>query len=484
MEAVMNKIKVGLLTFSDGRDYIHKSLLETNKKYQAKIVKALEETGKVEVHAGREIIWNAKTAGTEARRLRAANVDLTIFNYAIWCYPHLSAVASGFAPEPYLLFCNLHPSEPGMVGMLAAAGTMDQLGKRYGRMWGDVENSSVLERVMSYIRAAGAVSRLKGLTFGCFGGRPLGMYTAVSNLDQWQTMFGIDVEDIEQYDIVRCSRDVHTDKIENALGWLQKHVGKIAYDGDGLTPEKLKLQIASYYALRKIIEERRLDFIGIKAHGDLTDYFVTMDIAEAFLNDPYDWDGPHEPIVAATEADMDGALTMQLFKHLSGQPVLFSDVRHYDAEDDVWYFSNSGTHATYFAGASDTPEVNLKHVTFYPEKDYYPAGGASVHHFAAPGRVTLARLARKKGKYWMAIVPAELVAFSREKAMQKGSTVTPQWPIAFARLEVIADRFLSEFPCNHIHGVYGDYVKEMQIVAQVLGIESKVFTEKVDTWSE
>ena len=42
-----------------------------------------------------------------------------------------------------------------------------------------------------------------------------------------------------------------------------------------------------------------------------------MDLAEAFLNDPYDWDGPHEPIVAATESDMDGALTMQLFKDIA-----------------------------------------------------------------------------------------------------------------------------------------------------------------------
>ncbi len=75
------------------------------------------------------------------------------------------------------------------------------------------------------------------------------------------------------------------------------NVGSIAYDGIGLTPEKLKLQIRSYYGLRKIIADRGLDFVGIKAHGDLTDRYITMDIAEAFLNDPYDFDGPKEPIV-------------------------------------------------------------------------------------------------------------------------------------------------------------------------------------------
>jgi L-fucose isomerase len=172
---------------------------------------------------------------------------------------------------------------------------------------------------------------------------------------------------------------------------------------------------------------------------------------------------------------MDGALTMQLFKHLTGSPVLFSDVRHYDHKDDVWFFSNSGTHATYFAGASNDPAENLKHVSFYPEASYYPAGGASVHHFAAPGVVTLARLARKQGKYWLAVVPAKFVEFPREVALAKGSTTTPEWPVAFTRLKVSADEFLSAFPCNHIHGVYGEYVDELIQIGKILDIDVKVF---------
>ena len=471
----MKKIKVGILTFSDGRKYIHEDLLETNQKYQNRLAKALKAQG-IEVTAGSQMVWNSVIAQQEGRRLAAAGVDLTILNYAIWCYPHLSAMATKFATGPYLLFCNIHPSEPGMVGMLAAAGTLDQLGLLNTRIWGDIEDKEVLAKVMTYIRAAAALSHLKGQTYGLFGGRPLGMYTAVSNLDQWNKIFGLDVEHIEQYDIVTESEKVNSKKVDNALAWLEKHVGHIAYIGQGLTPEKLKLQIRSYYAYRKIIEDKNLDFIGTKAHGDLTDHFVTVDIAEAFLNDPYDWDGPHEPIVAATEADMDGALTMQLF-HLftRGEPVLFSDVRHYDAEDDVWYFSNSGTHATYFAGKSKDPAVNLKKVSFFPEASYFPAGGASVHHFAAPGKVTLARLARKDGKYWMAIVPAEIVQFPEDVMVAKGKTITPEWPCAFTKLECSADEFLASFPCNHIHGCYGDWVAELRHIADILGIEARMF---------
>ena len=473
----MKKTRVGILTFSDGRKYIHEDLLATNQRYQDGLARALEATGEVDVVCGEDIVWNNEVANREGKRLAAHGVDLTILNYAIWCYPHLTALATAHAPGPYLLFCNINPSEPGMVGMMAAAGTLDQLGRTHTRVWGAIEDPGVLARVLSFVRAAGAVRRLRGQTFGLFGGRPLGMYTAVANLDQWQSMFGLDVEHVEQEDVVRVARDVEDDKVDNALEWLEKHVGNIAYDGEGLTKEKLKLQIRSYYAYRRIIDERCLDFVGTKAHGDLTDTFVTLDIAEAFLNDPYDWDGPHEPIVAATEADMDGALTMQIFKFITGQPVLFSDVRHYDAEDDVWYFSNSGTHATFFAGRSMNPAENLRNVSFFPEASYYPAGGASVHHFAAPGKVTLARLARKEGRYKLAIVPAEIVQFEQELMEQKGSTVTPEWPIAFTRIECDAEYFLGNFPCNHIHGCYGIWTAELLHVARILGIEAEVFSQ-------
>jgi L-fucose isomerase len=474
----MRKTKVGILTFSDGRKYIHESLVDLNHRYQTNLAMALEASGEVEVVQGREIIWTPHTAQTEGRRLAEAGCDLTICNYAIWCYPHLTALATAFAPGPFLMFCNIHPSEPGMVGMLAASGTLDQLDRKQYRVWGNIEDPQVLARVLSFIRAAGSLAKLKGQTYGLFGGRPLGMYTAVANLDQWQKTFGLDVEHIEQQDVVECSKKVDAAQVDHALKWLENYVGQIKYDGKALTPEKLKLQIRSYYAYRQIIAEKQLDFVGTKAHGDLTDTFVTVDIAEAFLNDPYDWDGPHEPIVAATEADMDAALTMQIFKHITEQPVLFADVRHYDHEDNVWYFSNSGTHATFFAGASSDPAVNLKQVTFYPECSYYPAGGASVHHFAAPGKVTMARLARKDGRYWMAIVPCKFVQFPRDVMLKKGSTVTPEWPIAFARLECGADDFLASFPCNHIHGCYGNWEQELVHVAAILGIETKVYRSR------
>lgn len=466
----MKKFRVGLLTMSDGRQYLHDTQFDMNMAYQNAIKVALENTGLVEVVAGSTPINSVDLAKKEGARLSKEGVEITIFNYAIWCYPHFSAAAANFAPGPYILFCNIHPSECGMVGMLAAAGMFDQIGKTYERIWGNISDKAVLGRVMSAIRAFTAVTRLRGNTYGNFGGRPMGMYTAVANLDQWQRKFGIDVENVEQYKIMRVGNEVPQEKVEKARLWLEKYIGRIAYNDTNFTPKKLELQIRSYYALRRIIDERNLDFIGIKAHGDLTDWYVTMDLAEAFLNDPYDWDGPHDPIVAATESDMDGALTMQLFKYMTNKPVLFADVRHYEKSEDIWFFGNSGTAATYYAGGSENFADNLKRVSLLPESKDYPAGGGSVHHFAASGKITMARLSRKDGEYRLTLVPAEIVQFSDERMAELGGIATPQWPVAFTKLQVSAENFLRTYPCNHIHGVYGDWIDEWKLIAKALNI--------------
>lgn len=471
----MNKIKVGIMTFSDGRPEVHNGLLETNKRFQSLLSKTLESTDEVEVVEAKEIVSKPSVAKREALRLRKMGAQLTIFNYAIWAFPHFSVIASKFAPGPFLLFGNINPQYPGMVGMLAAAGALDQTGIIHKRLWGDIKDKDVLSKVMSFVRATSAFNSLKGQRYGIIGGRPMGMYTTVPNVDLWNSVFGIDVEHIDQYEIIRLSQKVSEERAENGLKWLERYVKKIHYDGKQLTPEKLKSQIKSYHAVQKIVEENELDFAGIKGQPELTNNFVTMDVAEAFMNDPYDWEGSHEPFVLATEADSDGALTMQIFKLIAKTPVLFADVRHYDNEDNFFDLCNSGEHATYFAAKSFDPKENLKHVELYPEGFYFPAGGASVRHIAAPGHVTLARLARKNGKYWMAILPAEFLDFGEEKNESKARATQIEWPHAFAKLQVSAEEFLSTYDSNHIHGVYGNYIEELVDFCKVAGIDYKIY---------
>jgi L-fucose isomerase len=325
--------------------------------------------------------------------------------------------------------------------------------------------------VEAHVRAGAAVTGLRGSTFGRIGGRPMGMYTAVANSDQWLAQFGIDVEEIDQLELVRRSATIDADRARAGREWLERHAAAVHYDGRQLTPELLERQVRSYHAMRELISERHLDFCGIKAQPELTDTFATMDVTEAFLNDPYDWEGPKRSIVCSTEADMDGALTMRLLSTITGTPSLFADVRHHHRELDLWDLCNSGQHATWFAARSDDPAENLRHVHLYPEGFYFPAGGASIHHLAAPGEMTFARLTRLSGRYRLHVLRGRFVRFDDAENERLMRASTYEWPHAFARFDASAEEVLGRYGSNHIHAVPGDRLAELRAVCTLLDVD-------------
>ncbi|GAA2812082.1 L-fucose/L-arabinose isomerase family protein [Saccharopolyspora taberi] len=467
--------RIGVISISDGRDHVHARNADFIQSKQDDLVRSLKQAGH-EVVVGRDLVATNVLAGSVAREVAAADVDVTVFYYTVWAFPHFTMLAADATRSPLVLVASTDPTEPGLVGMLAAGGALDQIGRKHTRAWGAPDDTELAEKISVQARAAAAVSSLHGSTFGRFGGRPMGMNTAVANTDQWQRQFGIDVEEIDQYELVLRSEKADAAEAKHAREWIERYAAGVHYDGKKLTPELLERQIRSYLAIRDIIAERNLDFSGIKGQPELTEHFATMDVTEAFLNDPYDWNGPKQPHVCATEADMDGALTMQLFKHIAETPVLFADVRHYHADRDIWDLCNSGQHATWFAARSDDPAENLAKVNFYPEVFFFPAGGASVQHIAAPGQMTLGRLTREDGQYRLQLMLGEFESYDEATNKALVDQSTPEWPHAFARLDAPGELFLSKFGANHIHAVPGDHRAALRAVADQLGV-------RVDEWT-
>jgi L-fucose isomerase len=461
---------IAVLTVSDGRAKVHESVEPFALEVQERIVRALASRGH-DVHGAPEAVCSNERAVRLARAAAAARPDVVVLNVPVWAFPHFSVLAAKEVDAPVVLLGNIDPQYPGMVGMLAAGGALDQLGCVHGRVWGDVADESVLTRLEAYAAAGRAIRRLKGSTFGRIGGRPMGMYTAVSSGDQWINQFGVDVEEIDQYELVRRAELVDPARARAGREWLERHAAGVHYDGRGLTPEILERQVRTYHAMRELIDERRLDFAGIKAQPELTDHVCTMDVTEAFLNDPYDWEGPKPSFVCSTEADMDAALTMQILTCLSDTPVLFADVRHYEAALGLWDLCNSGQHATWFAARSDEPAENLRRVHLYPQSFYFPAGGAAVHHVAAPGEMTFARLTRLRGRYRMQVLRGGFEHLDDATAERLMRSTTYEWPHAFARLEAAPEEILARYGSNHIHAVPGNHVAALREVCRFLDVD-------------
>jgi L-fucose isomerase len=464
-------IRIGLLSFSDGRERVHKSLAPIIEKTANQIKATLEATEEIEVILGKEIIWRHAQAREQARWIHGQNIDGTILNVPVFAFPNLARIACNFAQEPFLAFSPIFGGLPGLGGMLGASNALQQVGIPCEKLYGSLEDEEVLRKLTGFCRAVHAVNGLRGSVLGLIGGRSIGMVTGEASPDLYDSLFGVDIDHIDQLEIIRRAPLVPEEKVEKAFRWIESRVKEIAYDDKKLTPGNLKEQIRHYYATKSIIEERQLDFVAVKCHYEMSEYFSTQCLSAAFMNDPYDWDGRKEPTVFSCEADADGAMTMQVLKLLSGKPVIFTDLRHYDETSQTMVLCNCGAMSTWYAKQSDNPSDNLQEVTLMPVIKKYGGSGCHVMYIAGEGRMTFARLYRQAGKYHMMIFTGELTRFPVEKLDE----TCPAWPHLFAKLSVPAKELIPRLGSNHIHGVAGDYTEELEKFCEWKGIIPEIY---------
>lgn len=463
--------KIGILSFSDGRERVHKSLAPSIQKSADRLRTELERSGEFSVITARNIVWRHQQAREEARYLAAQEVTCTIIHVPVFAFPNLARIACQFAPAPFLAFSPQFGGLPGLGGMLGAASALEQGSIQCEKVYGSLDDADVVERILKFCRSASAVNHLKGQVLGMIGGRSIGMVTGEASPDLYYSVFGLDVDHIDQLEIIRRADSVAKDKVEHAFHWLEKHTGTIAYNDRKLTPQNLKEQIKHYYATKSIITERQLDLVAVKCHYELSEYYCTQCLGAAFMNDPYDWDGKKEPLVFACEADADAAVTMQIMKLLSGKPVIFTDLRHYDPVNQVYVLCNCGAMSTWYTQRSDDPAQNMEKVALEPVIEKYGGNGCHVKYIAGTGQLTLARLFRKAGQYYMTIYSGEVVEFPEEKLKE----TCVSWPHLFVKSDVPPEVLLPALNSNHIHAVAGDYTAELLKFCHLTGITPELF---------
>lgn len=429
-----------------------------------------------QVIVGSRTVTSTRVAQEVGEELRRAGCRIFIMCYNVWNFPFLvwPLVNSVGRDVPILSLSNNNGQYPGNVGLLASDGALRQAGVRTHRIVGDIDDPQVHQQVFDWIRAAEAATTIRNEVYGLYGGHSMGMETGYFHMVPTIKTLGCTTRQIDQLLLVKVmEKEVDEAEVEKGFKWFQEMLGdRILFDGKMLTPETLKTQIRLYIAMNIVNKEKGFDFCGLKGQRELTENVCLGDVAEMLMNDPYDWNGPKEPVVCATEADSYAAVTMQLLKYITGGlPSLFMDVRLYLPDRDIWDWCNSGNHASWYANRSFDPAKNFEKVTFHPALEFYfKAGGASVEFDAAPGEMTFARLGLWDDKPFMAIMKGESLELSAEERKAINAMTDPTWPHVHAKLSCSFAEFLSVFPCNHVMGTVGDRVQALTYLCEMTGI--------------
>jgi len=482
----MKTSKIGMIMLGDGREDLSKVTNDKNWIVLGKWKQIIEDRLKniddshPEVVVGSKIITSIQIAKEIGNELVEKNCNIIIVCYNVWNFPFFiwPFINTLGRNKPLLSLSNNNGEYPGNVGLLATDGALRQIGMRTHRIIGDINDKTIL-RVFNWVRAAQAIANIRNEVFGLYGGHSMGMETGFFHLIPSIKTLGATCYQIDQLWIEKEMNKVENSIAEKGFKWFESLLGeRIKYDGKLLTPEILKTQIKLYVAVSMINEENGFDFCGLKGQRELTEYICTADVPEMLLNDPYDWNGPKETMVCATEADANAAITMQLLKFISGGlPILFMDVRLYHPDRDLWDFCNSGNHASWYASRSFNPVENFKKVSFHPAEFFFKAGGASVEFDAAPGEITFARLGIWDNKIYMVIVKGKVLDLMPEDRKRLNNMTTATWPHAHTKLNCEFNEFINLFPCNHIMGVAGDFIDSLIYLCEIADITPIVLGE-------
>ncbi len=505
-------MKVGVFSPNDPRPWVRSDNLGLMLKHEHLLTNFLKKSGIGVVRGGDglkkedQIAWNTTLVRRHIANIAKAKPDALIINQGSWTFPYDSVDAvqtftnlTGDLPR-IVMFSYKDTRVPGLVAGMAAGGGLKRIGVPFQHCFGVIDKDKKTQRwlldiLAFYKRRADAHTRIEKVIkelhrqkFLALGGMALKMPTTTADVDQWQKIFGVSYEALDQSELVlRALKMVKWNakpgdseyhildrRVENALDYLynKKH-GRFDFSREKFSDlNKFVLQLSFYYAALDICKEYNITFAGIKCQDELSAHYCTACLATSFLSNDVGPDGKPKPIIpTACENDMDSALTQLLLYLLSGQPAGFGDFR--DVENGTLAIVNCGQHPPYFFGrAAESPETKLKRVEYIGQEIFYDAGGAAVRGRTPGGQImTIARLGRENLRYQLIAT----IIRTRSVNPEEHKRYNLSWPIIKGKIP-IPDRLLIEvWPCNHLGFTYGDLTAELVELAHRLDIGYRIF---------
>ena len=511
-------MKVGVFSPNDPRPWVREDNIEHMLAQEKLLVEALSKA-KIEVIRGGEgqpeadqIAWSTRLVQEHVKRIAEARPQALIINQGSWTFPWDSVDAvKRFAAETgdiarVVIFSHKDPAVPGLVAGMAAGGGLNRIGVPFSHVFGDVKDRKVVRELLAVLKfyekraeqagtARRVVRELRAQKYLALGGMSLKMPTTTADVDQWQKLFGISYEAMDQSELLAralklvewkgkpgtSSHRIRDHRLAKAAEYIQDH-GRIDYSREKLRSfGKLLLQLSLYYAGLDLLEECGATFAGVKCQDELSGRYCTACLLAAYLNNDVGPDGEEKKVTpVACENDMDSALT-QLIMHLAtGKPSGFGDFR--DVEDGVLYIVNCGQHPPYFYGGPEmSSNEKLDRVEYMGQEIFYDAGGSSVRGRTPGGNLmTVARLGRENLRYRLVSTVIETL----DVDPKEHDRYNPSWPIIKGRIPIPDEELIGVWPCNHLGFAYGDLTPVLTEVAHRLDIGYTIYDREGRKYSK
>ena len=465
------------------------------------------------------LIDGEKQADIVARQFKDAGVDVIIAAPDTWAFPQLTMISllSHFPDDiPLNITCGNSGPKPGVVYAHALNGALAQMGKMAALnvgTWPDTGQKpemtdATATALVDWCYAALTYAGLKGRRVVVFGHDSMGMETALSHIIATRQCFGLEITRLDMKLLADMLNKGAYDAKELAKlrGWVDRHVGKRLELRDEADSERFNQSLAMYLIIRDLMDD--LNAVGggfmsqLEWGSDRRGLPLPVaDAMESLFNSTFDHNGDKPAIPYATEADVQGLLTMLFMTWLSGgNPPLFMDFRKVwepweiqalakklkvkHTKNDLWAArgfvdgDNSGSASFNWAGTpGDSMSACMKGVSMpLADEFYFPGGGNSVT-FTTPGGIEgiAARMAYSFDADLFSFIwdEAQTVAMPDKVAQAVANTSTPTWPHTWVVPKYASMAEYKQYaPANHFHMTWNLPVARLQHWMDITAVQS------------
>jgi len=495
------------------------------------IIKMTADTiaGRVTLPSGDpvKVVWSPilvdgeKEADMVARQFQAEGVDILVCVPDTWAFPQLTVISmlSQFPKDtPINLTCGNSGPKPGVVFTHAVSGAVSQYGKMIHinvGSWPDTGQDPVMsdetaDELIAWCYAAVTQVGLKGRRVVVFGHDSMGMETALAHIIPTRKHFGVEITRLDMKllaDMIN-KKAYDQEELKALRGWLDGLLGDRIELPDAAADERFNQSLALYLISRDILTD--LNAVGggfmsqLEWGSDPRGLPLPVaDVMESLFNSTFDHNGAKPPLPFATEADVQGLLTMLFMTWLSGgNPPLFMDFRKVwepweidkkiaevgvtDADPEAFWRKrgfvdgdNSGSAAFDWAASPGASVEQIMSGVALPQADefYFPGGGNSVNFFT-PGGIEgiAARVAYSATSDIFSLVwdEAETAELPEKLALAVADTSTPTWPHTWVVPKHATMGEYKQFaPANHFHMTWNLATRRLQFwmdLANVLSV--------------
>ena len=358
---------IGIRPTIDGRRgylKVRESLEEQTMNMARSAKKLFEENLRYSSGEPVKVVIAPTTIGRVAEAAQCADyfaregVEITLTVTPCWCY---GAETMDMDPRTIKGVWGFNGTErPGAVYLASVMATHAQKGlPAFGIYGHDVQAADateipedVREKLLRFGRAAVAVATMRGKSYLQIGSICMGIGGSIIDPDFIESYLGMRVESVDEVEIIRRMSNGIYDEAEfrKALAWTKEKC-RIGFDKNPpevqKSPEQNEETLEFVVKMMCIIkdlmngnpnlpagcEEEKVGHnaiaAGFQGQRQWTDFYPNADFAEAMLNTSFDWNGPREPYILATENDVLNGLGMMFMKLLTNRAQIFADVRTY-----------------------------------------------------------------------------------------------------------------------------------------------------------